>query len=349
MLNQARTSAKRQSRFFYYGLVVLILWFSPTVGYPQSGNGGSNNDWMQNGASPKSVSDLLALQEKIRKVTDSILQQTVAVQVGRANGSGVIVSEDGFVLTAAHVAGTPNRDARVFLSDGRIVTGVTMGLNEILDAGMIKITDNGKWPYARLGKSSGVAAGQWCLATGHPGGYDPRCKPKLRFGRVLKVEKSAVLTDCTLSGGDSGGPLFDLQGRVIGIHSRIGRNLTVNVHVPVDRYKHSWDRLVKGEAWDLLQPESEISWIGVKEDAAVTDRVQVGQVVDDSPAAQAGVLPGDHVIELGGVKIDKFDSLKRQVQRHRPGENVSLRIKRGDDVIELDVRIGALRQRETQR
>jgi serine protease Do len=349
MASQARTLFSIQSSITVRAIVFVWCGLTALSAVAQSEKSDSNLDWIQDGGPPKSQHDLLVLQNKIRELSDSLLQQTVAVQVGRANGSGVIVSEEGVVLTAAHVAGTPNREARIYLSDGRDVAGVTLGMNEILDAGMIKITEDGKWPFAKLGNSKRVRAGQWCLATGHPGGYDPRRKPVLRFGRVLKVEKSAVLTDCTLVGGDSGGPLFDLQGQVIGIHSRIGRNLTVNVHVPVDRYKSSWDRLAKGEAWDLLQPETEVSWIGVKEDTAATDRVRVGTVVDDSPAAQAGILPGDEIVVFGGVQIGKFDSLKRQVQLHRPGENVFMEVRRGDELLRLEVRIGALRQRETQR
>ena len=187
------------------------------------------------------------------------------MQVGRANGSGVIVSEDGYILTAAHVAGEPNREAIVVLSNGDQVRGVTLGLNEILDAGMIKITEQGKWKFAQLGDSSKVRAGQWCLATGHPGGYDPDRAPVLRMGRIIKVRKEAIITDCTLVGGDSGGPLFDINGRVIAVHSRIGKNLAVNVHVPVERYRKYWDRLAKGDAWDRLNPRNNESWIGIFE------------------------------------------------------------------------------------
>ena len=179
----------------------------------------------------------------------------MAIQVGRANGSGVIIDAEGHLLTAAHVAGVPGRRATIHLPSGKTVYGITLGLNQKLDSGLIQITDPGPWPFAPIGKSADVKVGQWCLATGHPGGYDPHRPPVLRWGRVLRTEDSAILTDCTLVGGDSGGPLFDLEGHVIGVHSRIGKNLTVNVHVPVDQFSQSWDRLLKGEMWGMLAEE----------------------------------------------------------------------------------------------
>src|SRR5205807_4246056 len=93
----------------------------------------------------------------------------------------------------------------------------------------------------------------WCVVTGHPGGFRPGRSPVVRVGRILELNltspRAYLRTDCTLVGGDSGGPLFDMHGRVIGIHSRIGGSITANLHVPVDTYRETWDRLVKGERW----------------------------------------------------------------------------------------------------
>src|SRR5438876_11640505 len=98
-----------------------------------------------------------------------------------------------------------------------------------------------------MGKSDELTKGEWCLATGHPRGYKPGRTPPVRLGRDLTFGNTIIKTDCTLVGGDSGGPLFDMQGRVIGIHSRIGQTLAQNMHVPVDTYRETWDRLVKGD------------------------------------------------------------------------------------------------------
>ena len=119
-------------------------------------------------------------------------------------------------MTAAHVVGRPDRKATIILSDGRYAHGVTLGINQTLDAGMIKITEPGPWPHLKIGKSSETERGDWCLAAGYPGGYEQHRKPVLRVGRILGKDSSAFLTDCTLSGGDSGGPLINIKGELIG-------------------------------------------------------------------------------------------------------------------------------------
>lgn len=291
------------------------------------------------GRAPADLEELKALQDRIRDLTGDILASTVAIQVGRANGSGVIVSKDGYVLTAAHVAGTPRQAAMVWLSDGSVKRGITLGLNQELDAGMIKITEPGDWPFAPLGQSSQLKAGQWCLATGHPGGFDgSRRSPVLRWGRVLKTDRSAILTDCTLVGGDSGGPLFDMNGRVVGIHSRIGKNLTINVHVPVDPYRSSWNRLVRGEVWGMLDPGQQ-GWLGVTEDDK-SSNAKILRVVEGSPAKLAGLLPGDVVIRVNKAPIDSFGDLQSEIRQYRPDDEVRLLVLRGEDKLPLDLRLG---------
>jgi serine protease Do len=308
------------------------------------------------GGAPRSLDELKEIERRIRELTDRILPATVAIQVGRANGSGVIIDQDGHVLTAAHVAGIPGRRARIHLTNGQTVHGVTLGLNQELDAGLVRITDGGPWPFAPVGKSVDLLAGQWCLATGHPGGYDPKRPPVLRWGRVLRVEDAAILTDCTLVGGDSGGPLFDLSGNVIGVHSRIGKNLTVNVHVPVDRYTQSWDRLVKGDMWGLLATEelpadatpadsgtivSDSTWLGVlNESKSGSGGAVISRVTDHSPASRAGLQPGDVVLRMDDVIIENFASLQAEIRSRRPGERVLVQVRRNDAVLPIHVQLG---------
>ena len=303
------------------------------------------------GGTPRGLQDLLSLQKKVHSLTPTLIEKTVAVQVGRANGSGVIVSEDGYILTAAHVAGTPDRDALIFLSDGRQLHGKTLGLNEILDAGLIKLSDDGPWPYAELGKSSSVGLGQWCLATGHPGGYDPSREPVIRMGRILRSTQSAIISDCTLVGGDSGGPLFDLNGNVIAIHSRIGKNLNVNVHVPIDRYRRSWNRLVKGDAWDLFQGKGQATknWIGIVQDPSSVDSIRIKSIYDDSPAEAAGIQAGDEIVKFNGIRITQFKLLKKHIRNRMPGDSVKLQIRRDGELVDVTIKIGSSPERTTQR
>jgi S1-C subfamily serine protease len=194
------------------------------------------------------------------------------------------------------------------------------------------------------------------LATGHPGGYDMKRPPVLRWGRVLRVEEEAILTDCALVGGDSGGPLFDLSGNVIGVHSRIGKPLTVNVHVPVDRYTQSWDRLVKGDMWGLLATEelpaeanvpgsgavvSDSAWLGVFSDTrAHVGEAVISRVAPNSPAARAGLQAGDIVLRVDGVTIESFEALQAVIRARQPGERVQIDARRNDAVLPFRIQLG---------
>src|SRR5262249_47816723 len=154
--------------------------------------------------------------------TDQVIPVTVCLQVGAASGSGVIVSEDGLILTAGHVvAGKPGRPLAVIMPDGKRYKGKTLGFDPKNDSGMAQLTDKpeggGKWPYAEIAPSKELKGGQWVIATGHPGGYKKGRQPVVRVGRIGTPTftqpdgVSFVQTDCTLVGGDSGGPLFDMK------------------------------------------------------------------------------------------------------------------------------------------
>src|SRR5262245_10741498 len=144
------------------------------------------------GGNPMGVADLKAMQAHVQKLTEQLKKCTVGVTVGAAQGSGVIVSKDGYVLTAAHVAGAPNSRVEFTLADGKTVKGKSLGLFRTLDAGLMKITDPGDYPFAEMGSSEELKEGQWCLALGHPGGYQEDRGIVLRVGRVLLNAKDAI-------------------------------------------------------------------------------------------------------------------------------------------------------------
>ena len=173
---------------------------------------------------PEDVNGLLDLDARIRKVVDQVLPAVVGLQVGNSQGSGVLISADGLILTAAHVSGRPGQAIQVIMPDGTHYDAVSMGLNREIDDGLVRIRDPKatNLPHVPLGKTDGLPPGTWTVALGHPGGYQQDRPPVVRVGRLLVNEPEVLITDNTLVGGDSGGPLFDLDGRLIGIHSRIG-------------------------------------------------------------------------------------------------------------------------------
>jgi serine protease Do len=207
---------------------------------------------LEKNAAPATVPELRAIETHLMQVLKRITPAVVCVRdvIGRSSGSGVIISPDGYVLTAAHVSAIPNRELAVLLPSGKVLKAKALGLNKGVDNGLVKITQPGPFPYVDMGKSADLKQGHWVVAIGHPGGFRANRTPVVRLGRVLFANPFVIQSDCTTVGGDSGGPLFDMNGNVVGIHSRIGMfHITQNFHVPVDAYKESWDRLVLGDIW----------------------------------------------------------------------------------------------------
>jgi serine protease Do len=289
-------------------------------------------------AAPESVQDLRAIQDHVQMVLKKVLPCTVGVRIGGAWGSGVIVRADGYVLTAGHVSAQPDRDVTVLLADGRRVKGKTLGANHGVDSGLVKISEEGTWPFAPMGNSADLQPGQWCLATGHPGGYKPGRTPVVRLGRVLDVTDKFIQTDCTLVGGDSGGPLFDVHGRVIGIHSRIGRPLSANLHVPVDAYRQTWDRLVKAEVWGSRLDGR----FGMDLDTNSRE-CRIAKIAAGALADKAGFQVDDVIVRFDGQKINNSEdlvALVAQARRRRPGDEVAVEVLRGQKTVTLKLVIG---------
>jgi serine protease Do len=294
---------------------------------------------------PASVADLATIQAGIQQAVEKGVPATVGISIRGEFGSGVIVTEDGYILTAGHVAGAPGREAIIIFPDGKHLHAKTLGVNRDMDSGMLKITEDGKYPHLELGRSSDLKLGQWCVALGHPGGFIKGRPPVARAGRVLYSRDDAIGTDCTIVGGDSGGPLLDIAGRVIGIHSRISDGVTENYHVPIDTFRDTWDRLAKGDAWGG-PPAPGGPLLGINGQTVIengqtgTAGCKVTDVFPGTPADQAGVARGDVIMSLGGESVSSLDSLQSLIAKHKVGDEVTLVIQRGEEKKELKVKLG---------
>jgi serine protease Do len=294
---------------------------------------------------PESIEELKALEATVKKVVEKCSPATVGIIIGAGAGSGVIVSEDGLVLTAAHVSGDPGRDCLLVLPDGTRIKGKTLGTNDKKDSGMIKIVEEdpkklpkgGKWPFIPVGKSGDLKRGQWVVSLGHPGGYKTGRTPVARLGQVQRTSpaRDSLATNCTLVGGDSGGPLFDLNGNLVGIHSRISFLLTENVHVPTDSFKAEWDQLAKGE--QVGKPKRAKAILGVSFD---DDVAKIVEVEEGGPAAKAGIKVGDIVTKFEDTKVVTADNVRDLIYEKKPGDKVKLTIRRGGETLTIEVTLG---------
>ena len=135
-------------------------------------------------ALPNELAELKAIEAQVEQVVAKVLPSVVGVQIGNHLGSGVVVTRDGIIMTAGHVVDKPGQKAIIRFPDGRIVPGLTLGLDHFADAGLLRITAKGEWPCAEKGQSGTLRLGSWCLAVGHPLGYRPGRPPVVRIGRV---------------------------------------------------------------------------------------------------------------------------------------------------------------------
>lgn len=292
----------------------------------------------------RDLKDLAKLQSKVEAVSRQTTPATVALLSEKtgSSGSGVITTAEGLILTAAHVV-QGAEELMVVFPDGEQVQGKVLGANYSKDIAMVQILGKGPYPFASMGASKSLAAGDWVIALGHSEGFDAARTPPVRFGRVVsKGPGNFLTTDCTLIGGDSGGPLFDLDGKIVGINSSIGVSLTNNNHAGIDGFKEDWDRIRAGEAWGKLSmnpfanPEMPVLGIGMGERRGIKG-VPVASVVPESPSAAAGVRAGDVIESLDGSAIPDGSKLLQVLAKRQPGDKVKLGIDRDGETLEMEV------------
>jgi serine protease Do len=289
---------------------------------------------------PASVDDLRIMERHVADLVHHVSAAVVSVRVGSSIGSAVVISKDGLVLCAAHVGGGPGREARFTFPDGRTARGETLGTNHDMDAGLMKITDTGTWPYVDVGSPGGAKAGDWVLALGHPGGYDADRSVVVRLGRII-ADSRYVQTDCVLISGDSGGPLFDMQGQVVAIHSRISESTSENYHVPINTYFETWDRLANGENWGNERPRP-WSTIGVR---AIDDPdgCRLERVNEDGPGFAAGLRPGDLILRVNDHPVTDADCLVHCIRQIQPGNEALVLVRREGEELALKVKVESRR------
>lgn len=282
------------------------------------------------------------LQQQVQTLLPKVRPAVVAILTGDGTASGVIMSEDGLVLTAAHVAERPGRELQVILEDGSVISATTLGLDKTTDAAIMQLNEgNRKWPHVEVSRQVIQAQpGEWCFALGHPGGFDEQRGVVLRVGRIVKQTANSLQTDCVLMGGDSGGPLFNLKGEVIGIHSLIWEGRDENMHVSMAPFLRSWDDMKSSRVirtWGIGSG----GYLGISTDVNEKGELEVLDVFADSPSEKAGLKSGDLILALNGEAITGLPQFTQAVRIRAAGEEIKLRLRNLDAEREVTVKLGA--------
>jgi len=288
---------------------------------------------------PTSLADLRDIQNHVAALVSRVSPAVVEVEVGNATGSGVVISEDGLVLTAGHVGEWAGRSVKFTFPNGTTARGKTVGVDEDSDTGLMRITDAGRWPHVNVGEMKHVQLGDWTLALGNPGGFDLKRSLVARLGRIVCLMPGVVQTDCTIFPGDSGGPLFDMYGRVIAIHTAIASSTVENFHVPITEFFDAWNHLTA--PLPIPPPARLPAYCGL----TVTDNAGVcllSKVEKNSPAAKADLKVGDRLLTVNGRRIEVSAMFKHWMADSDPGETLQLEIRRGQKVLHVPIKLQPL-------
>ena len=273
----------------------------------------------------------------------------------RSSGSGFLIREDGYLVTNAHVVGDAER-IQVRLSDGRRFDAKLVGLDERVDLALLKIEATGL-PVAQLGDSNRTRVGEFVLALGHPFGLEQTVSFGIvsRKGAPIQVASPGfefIQTDAAVNPGNSGGPLVNMAGEVVGVNSMAAVNGSIGFAIPVNLVKALLPQLAeKGKVeWGWLGvtiaevPDEDAAKFGLKEPKGVLIR----QVVVGQPADQGGIKANDVVVSVDGAAIESPRDLQRIISSTPVGQIVKISLMREGKETEVAVTVGAYQAAPTR-
>ena len=270
-----------------------------------------------------------------------ITRRTRAGNVPAGAGSGVVLTPDGFLLTSAHVVSGRGRQGRASLVDGRELRFDIVGSDPLSDLAILRADADGL-EAATLGDADDLRAGQLVVAVGNPNGFAGsvtagvvsalgRSLPA-RSGRMVRVIDNVIQTDAALNPGNSGGALVDSRGEVVGINTAVA-GVGLGLAVPINDATRSVIAALMSDgrvrrAYLGIAGGSRPLPPGARAQFAQADAVEVVEVVEGSPAQQAGLVPEDLIVEVDGAQVGGVGDLQRLMVADRIGATVCLTVLR---------------------
>jgi len=323
-------------------------------------------------ASTPAVTDgelLDAYSSAVTSVVDAVGPAVVSISVrgpqsagpgwgrrGGGSGSGVIFTPDGYILTNAHVVRGGAR-LEVALTDGSTHTAQVCGIDPATDTAVIRIEGSGL-PHAHFGESAKLRVGQLCIAIGNPLGFSSTVSAGVvsALGRNMRAQdgrlmENIIQSDVALNPGNSGGPLVDASGTIVGINTAIASDANgIGFAIPIDIARPILEQALRGD--ELARP-----WIGIRftsvdlqvqesnnlpvdHGAWVTTNGQGESIIANSPAASAGLQDGDIITAIEGTAVDQEHPLDALLVRYPPGTTITLSVLRGGQPVDLKLTLG---------
>jgi len=290
--------------------------------------------------------------------TGQQISQDKKIEKGR--GTGFIISSDGLILTNKHVVSAGQEktaEYRILLNSGKQYYAQLIGKDPLNDLAILKIFDK-DLPYVELGNSDNLELGSTVMTIGNAlGRYQNSVTKGIVSGLGRKLVASdqsgyaesfdnVIQTDAEINLGNSGGPLINLEGKIVGINvaideagSSIGFAIPINDARPVINSVKEIGRIVRtrlGIRYFMLTPQIALDYdlpINIGAWISRGDRLDLPAVLSDSPAQKGGIEEGDIVMEINAIKIEGKNTLLSVIQKYKPGDKIGLKIRRGDKVI----------------
>lgn len=270
-------------------------------------------------------------------------------------GSGVIIDTSGYILTSNHVIESASK-IEVKLSDNRKFVAKMVGQDRETDLALIKVESEKPLPAAPMGDSNQLKPGQWVMAIGNPFVYDHTVTvgviSALNRNLGTNIFDNFIQTDAAINFGNSGGPLLNIKGEVIGINTLISSQGTgIGFAIPINMAKEILpqlkDRGKVSRGFLGLVPQQITPDLQSSLDLPSSEGVIISSVQKGTPADNAGLKRYDIILELNGQKVESEDQFRRVIADTPPGKSVKLKVLRESKVLELDAQVAERSERST--